>query len=87
MAVWVFAQSGTTNLFFPSAFVVVGVVEDSEGGSESTVLVFLTLAVAQFDLIKDEDEAMDGLVSLSLATDDPCDDDGGSKSKVGSEWH
>ena len=89
VAVWVLAQFGTTNLFFPSAFAVMGLVEDSEGGSDSTELVFWTFAVAQLDLIKDEDDEGTGFVSQSLAADDvdPCDDNWGSRSKVGSEWH
>lgn len=87
VAVCVLAQSGTTNFFFPSAFEV---VEDSEGGSNSARLVFLTLAVAQLDLMKeDDDEGTSGFLSESLMTDDvdPCDDDGGNMSKVGSEWY
>ena len=65
------AQFGTTNLFFPSAFAVMGLVKDSEGGSDSTGLVFLTFAVAQLDLTKDEDdEGTGGFVSQSLAADD-----------------
>ena len=78
------------NLFFPSAFVVMGLVEDSEGGSDSIGLVFLTFAVTQVDLTKDEDnEGAGGFVSQSMAADDvdPCDDNWGSRSKVGSEWH
>ena len=84
------AQFGTMNLFFPSAFVVMGLVEDSEGGSDSIGLVFLTFAVTQVDLTKDEDnEGAGGFVSQSMAADDvdPCDDNWGSRSKVGSEWH
>ena len=83
------AQFGTTNRFFPSAFAVMGLVEDSEGGSDSTGFVFLTFAVAQLVLIKDEDDEGTGFVSQSLAADDvdPCDDNWGSRSKVGSEWH
>jgi hypothetical protein len=86
--VWVLAQAGTTNLFFPSAFAVGGVVEDSEAGSDSTELVFLIRAVAQLDLPKDEDdEWIGGFISQSLSADDvdPCEDEGGSGSKVGSE--
>lgn len=53
-------------------------------------LVFLTLAVAQLDLMKGgDDEGTRGFLSESPGTDDvdPCDDDGGSKSKVGSELY
>ena len=51
--------------------------------------MFSTLAVAQLDLEDEDGEGTGGFVSQSLATDDvdPCDDDGGSESKVGSEWH
>ena len=77
------------NFFFPSAFAVTGTVEGSEGGPDSTRLEFLTLVVAQLDLMKDEDEGICGFASKSLAADDvdPCDDDGGNESKVGSEWY